>query len=96
MKDILTVGCMSDHGGVIITGDPTTTSNGKPVARIGDLHSCPQSYPGGAPHSVTPIVPGSGCQNRGTILGRPIAISGDKTGCGASLLPCPGAGQADC
>ncbi len=84
---IMTVGDKSNHGGLIITGDPTMTIDGKPVARIGDLHSCPQVYPGGVPHSVTPIVPGSSCSNRPISRGVPVALSGDLTTCGAQLLP---------
>lgn len=93
---IITVGCNSDHGGTVITGDPTATINGKPVSRIGDLHSCPEEYPGGVPHSVTPIIIGTPCPYRGTVNGQQMAISGDKTGCGATLLPCPSNGSVDC
>jgi uncharacterized Zn-binding protein involved in type VI secretion len=88
MATILSVGCPSDHGGMVITGDPTALIDGKPVARIGDQHSCPQSYPDGQPHSVTPIFPGSPCSNRPTVNGIPMALSGDVTQCGAQMLPC--------
>lgn len=49
----------------------------KPVARLGDSHSCP--IPG---HGVTPIVSGS----QSTEDGLPIARVGDKTGCGAAIV----------
>ena len=49
----------------------------KPVARKGDLHSCP--IPG---HGVTPIVTGSGSK----VEGQPVARVGDKTGCGATIV----------
>ena len=87
---MLTVGCPSDHGGQIITGDPTMTVNGKPVARIGDLHSCPQFYAGASPipHAVTPIVLVSKMEQRPMVNGRMIAFEGDMSGCGAVLLKC--------
>jgi uncharacterized Zn-binding protein involved in type VI secretion len=84
---IITVGCMSDHGGVVITGDPIATVCGVPVARIGDLHACPQ-YTGDTPHGVTPIIQGPCGGYRGLMNGRPMAIATDRTGCGATLLPC--------
>lgn len=86
-RTLLAVGDKSSHGGVIVTGDPIMLIDGKPVARIGDLHACPQTYPGGVPHSTTPIVEGSACPNRPSIRGIPAALSGDTTTCGAQLLP---------
>lgn len=85
MATILTVGCFSDHGGKIITGDSSMLIDGKPVARIGDLHSCPR-YDGDRPHGVEPII-ASSIPNRPTVNGVPLACSGDKTACGAILLP---------
>lgn len=96
---IITVGCKSTHGGVIITGDPIMTVCGVPVARVGDLHACPLSYPGPVPHGVTPIVKGSCGGQRGVLPGRrEIALASDRTHCGASLLPCPLCAEAvnDC
>ena len=87
---ILTVGCMSDHGGQIITGDPTMQIDGKPVARVGDLHSCPQFYPTTPPipHSVTPIIRTAPVEMRGNVNLREFAYEGDTTGCGAVLRKC--------
>lgn len=87
MATVIRVGDMSSHGGTIITGSPTMTVDGKPIARIGDLHSCPQFYPGGVPHAVTPIIAGAAVIARPTVDGRPVAVNGDITGCGATLLP---------
>jgi len=71
------LGDMSSHGGVIITGAMRTVVNGMPVARMGDLHTCP--IPG---HGVTPIVTGS----LDTITeGMPNARIGDVTACGAVI-----------
>lgn len=66
----------SDHGGHIITGAARTFINGKPVARKGDLHSCPE-------HGVSAIVTGSG---KIFIENQPAARVGDRTGCGAVII----------
>lgn len=49
----------------------------KPIARKGDLHSCPIQG-----HGATEIVSGSPSQ----VEGRPVARVGDKTGCGATII----------
>lgn len=72
------LGDRSSHGGSIITGSVTAFVNGRPVARMGDMHVCP--IPG---HGVTPIVGGS--MNTATD-GRPNARLGDIAGCGAVIV----------
>ena len=72
------LGDTSSHGGTVITGSVTTIVNGRPVARMGDLHVCP--IPG---HGVTPIV--SGSLDTATD-GRPNARMGDMAGCGAVIV----------
>jgi len=48
----------------------------KPIAREGDMHSCPT-------HGNSPIVKGSA----GMILnGKSVACVGDMTGCGATII----------
>ncbi len=72
------LGDISSHGGTIITGALRTMVNGRPAARMGDMHVCPIPY-----HGVTPIVTGS----LNTITeGRPNARMGDITGCGAVIV----------
>ena len=72
------LGDTTSHGGVIVTGAPRTFVNGRPLARLGDLHVCP--IPG---HGVNPIVTGS----PDTITeGRPNARIGDATACGAVII----------
>jgi len=72
------LGDISSHGGVIITGAIRTVVNGRPVARMGDLHACP--IPG---HGVTPIVTGS----LDTVTEMmPNARLGDVTACGAVIV----------
>jgi uncharacterized Zn-binding protein involved in type VI secretion len=63
---------------VIVTGALRTMVNGKPSARMGDLHACP--IPG---HGVTPIVTGS--LDTAT-AGMPDARIGDITACGAVIV----------
>lgn len=83
---ILTVGDKSDHGGQIISGDPIVKINNKPVARLGDLHNCPQVYPNGVPHGTTPIVMKQNVPNRMIVNGRLAAVEGDMAGCGCTLM----------
>jgi uncharacterized Zn-binding protein involved in type VI secretion len=72
------LGDSSSHGGMIVTGAIRTMVNGRPVARMGDLHVCP--IPG---HGVTPIITGS----LDTLTeGKPNARMGDITGCGAVIV----------
>jgi uncharacterized Zn-binding protein involved in type VI secretion len=78
------LGDTSDHGGVIITGAMRTVVNGRPAARMGDLHSCPLPF-----HGITPIVTGS--PNTMT-EGQPNARIGDVAACGAVIVT----GSLDC
>lgn len=86
MRYIVVVGDKSDHGGTVITGDPVGSVEGKPMARVFDLHACPQSYPGGAPHGTTPIFPVQCEGTRAILKGRPTALQDDRTGCGATII----------
>jgi hypothetical protein len=38
---LIVVGDATSHGGVVVTGDPTWTVDGIPVARVGDTVFCP-------------------------------------------------------
>lgn len=80
------LGDKSDHGGVIISSASKTTCEGKLVARVGDLHSCP--IPG---HGVTPIVTGS---PQYTTEGQKTARTSSLTGCGAHIIG--GATKTEC
>jgi len=71
------LGDISSHGGVIVSGARRTFVNGRPAARMGDLHVCPLPF-----HGVTPIITG----DMDTIIeGRPTARIGDITACGAVI-----------
>ena len=78
MRPQARLGDVSSHGGTIITGSVTTLVNGRPVARMCDMHVCP--IPG---HGVTPIVTGS--LDTATD-GRPNARLCDVAGCGAMIV----------
>jgi uncharacterized Zn-binding protein involved in type VI secretion len=69
---------MTTHGGVVITASENTFSNGRRVARLGDLVRCPLPR-----HGVNPIV--SACPLC-EIDGRRIARHGDMTACGSMLI----------
>lgn len=69
---------------MIITGAMRTVVNGRPAARMGDLHSCPLPF-----HGITPIVTGS----PDTMTeGQPNARIGDMAACGAVIVT----GSLDC
>lgn len=38
----IVMGDRTSHGGVVMSGDPTWTVDGQPIARIGDKVSCPR------------------------------------------------------
>jgi uncharacterized Zn-binding protein involved in type VI secretion len=82
-RQIIVVGDGTSHGGVVVSGSPTSSINGKPVARLGDMVDCPQKYPGGAPHGINPIVEGSSTYS---IDGIAVALHGHHTACGCTLL----------
>lgn len=77
MQALIVQGDRSSHGGAVLGGSPFTNSNGVPVARVGDMVSCPRCK------GVFPIVEGHAqLRDRGT----PIAYHGCKTACGANLI----------
>ncbi|MFK0380200.1 PAAR domain-containing protein [Pandoraea sp. NPDC090278] len=81
--DIITVGDTTTHGGVVITGSPTSKIRGKAIARLGDLVNCPQCYPDGRPHGINRIIQVAG---RYKVGGIPGACAGDVTECGCELV----------
>lgn len=78
MKRVIRLGDPTSHGGTVVSASSTVIINGKPVARVGDSVTCP--IPG---HGVVTIVEGDGAWLDD---GRPIALEGHKTSCGASLI----------
>ncbi len=70
------LGDATSHGGTIITGALSVSVDGRPLARMGDLHACPL-------HGLNPIVSGS----PDTLTeGKPNARLGDVTACGAVII----------
>lgn len=72
------MGDMTAHGGVVVQGNLTVLAGGKPVACIGDMHTCPM-FDGPKPHVGGPIMP----PGAPTVLvgGRPIAVMGGMATC---------------
>ena len=78
MKRVIRLGDPTSHGGTVVSASSTVNINGKPVARLGDSVTCP--IPG---HGAVTIVEGDSAWLDD---GRPIALEGHKTSCGASLI----------
>lgn len=76
------VGSKTTKGGSIVTGSEKTFCYGDEkfqIARIGDKHQCPDH---GKVDIIGPVLPG---QKRPIIEGKPVALIGDKTACGATI-----------
>ncbi|QBR03328.1 PAAR domain-containing protein [Paraburkholderia pallida] len=74
-RSIILLGDVTDHAGQVITGAPATKYAGHPVARVGDLVSCPL-------HGNNAIV-GSSTFN---VDGQPVALEGMHSACGSTLI----------
>ncbi len=72
-------GDATSHGGTVLACNPSNTSDGKALALLGDMVSCPQC--GG----IFPIVKVKTDLNV-RFNGRPVASDGDMTACGATLI----------
>ncbi|MBD8709073.1 PAAR domain-containing protein [Pseudomonas sp. CFBP 13711] len=77
MKDIICLGDLTTHGGVVLQAIPQTDLNGKPIAGVGHNVSCPLCK------GIFPIAEGSSTY---TVDGIPVALDGMKTACGAALI----------
>jgi uncharacterized Zn-binding protein involved in type VI secretion len=78
-RPFIVVGDQTDHGGVVIQGAPTTDTDGKQIARVGDQVTCPKRG-----HGRTTVI--SSGDPTCIIDGQAAARHGDKTACGATLL----------
>ncbi|OXJ06752.1 PAAR domain-containing protein [Burkholderia sp. HI2500] len=72
-------GDTTSHGGRVLACDPTNAVDGKALALLGDMVSCPRC--GG----IFPIV-NVKTDLHMTFNGRPVASDGDITACGATLI----------
>ncbi|NUF50610.1 PAAR domain-containing protein [Gilliamella sp. ESL0250] len=78
LRGVIRLGDLTDHGGKVITASSTMTVLGKPVARVGDLVSCPIKG-----HGINPIIEG---ESTFSDQGKQVALDGYKSGCGCSLI----------
>lgn len=78
-RPLIVVGDSTSHGGTVVEGAPTTDTEGKRIARVGDKVTCPRRGHGGTTVISTgdPMV---------LIDGKPAARHGDVTACGATLI----------
>jgi uncharacterized Zn-binding protein involved in type VI secretion len=78
-RPYIVLGDKTSHGGTVISADFTCVINGKGMARVGDQVVCPRCK------GVFPITEG----DPGSVdeAGKSYARQGDKTACGASLVP---------
>lgn len=86
MSAFIREGDSTNHGGKVLNCSPNHKVDGKPIARLGDMVSCPKC---GGVYPIVQILP------RGMSMdGKPPAFEGDKTACGASLIASQGVATA--
>ena len=78
MKKIIRLGDPTSHGGSVVSAAPNFSMMDVPVARMGDSCTCP--LPG---HGNCTIAEGDPTW---VIDGRPVALEGHLTTCGAALI----------
>lgn len=77
--NFIVLGDSTSHGGKVVSASTVSTINGKGIARVGDMVSCPKRG-----HRTCEIVSGDTTY---LVDGQPAARAGDKTACGAELIP---------
>lgn len=77
MQGFIVLGDTTSHGGRVISASPFTETDGKGIARIGDMVACPRCS------GILPISQGDASAS---IDGAPAAYHGCKTACGATLI----------
>ncbi len=77
MQPFIVQGDKTSHGGTVLAGSPFSLCEGKPIARVGDMCSCPKCK------GVFPIGEGD---SSNIVDGAPVAYHGCKTACGAMLI----------
>lgn len=78
MKRLIRLGDLTTHGGVVISASSSYEVLGRPVARVGDRVTCPMQG-----HGLAVIIEGD---PDWLIDGRPVALEGHLTSCGATLI----------
>ncbi len=78
MKALITIGCKTDHGGIIILGDPSFLVEGKAVHLDGMTHFCPKCK----------VQSRAIASNQGFMIvgGKSIVAAGDTSSCGSKYL----------
>lgn len=79
MKALITIGCKTDHGGIVVEADSSFLVEGKAVHLEGMKHVCPKCK-----KTVSAISLGKGFL---TVGSKTIIMAGDKATCGATFLP---------
>lgn len=75
---LVLLGDKTTHGGQVISASSNITVDGKKIALVGDLVSCPVLG-----HGTNPIVEGT---SHRTFKGRAIVVDGCKCQCGCSVI----------
>lgn len=83
-KGFVLLGDKTTHGGSVISASSTMVVNGKKVALIGDMVSCPVSG-----HGTNPIVEGS---SDWASDGKAVVVDGCRCQCGCQVI----SGAPDC
>ena len=79
MKPLITIGCKTDHCGIVVEADTSFLVEGKAVHVEGMRHVCPKCK-----KTVSAISSGKGFL---TVNSKTIIMAGDKASCGATFLP---------
>lgn len=77
-RGLVLLGDKTTHGGEVISASSAFTVNGKKVALVGDMISCP--LPG---HGKNAIIEG---YSQRKYQGRPVAVDGCQCQCGCKLI----------
>lgn len=75
---VIRLGDQTSHGGKVISGQDSFTSDGRPIAVVGDKVACPMDG-----HGECSIIEGHPTI---TWNGKPVAFHGHATSCGATLI----------
>lgn len=75
---LIVLGDKTSHGGKVVQASAETFVGNLPIARVGDMVSCPRQG-----HGTCAIVTGDPTM---MIDGKPAARHGDQTACGAVLI----------
>ncbi|WP_395403489.1 PAAR domain-containing protein [Pseudoduganella sp. UC29_106] len=77
MRAVICKGDRTSHGGRVLEGNPNVTTGGRPIAQLGHATICPLCK------GKFPIVEGVATHTYG---GKPTAVEGMHTACGAILI----------